>query len=232
MKIAIHQPQYMPWLGYFHKMDSVDLFILLDDVQFKKNEWQNRNRIRGPQGAQWLTIPNHYRFPQRINEVRLNNDTAWGLRHANSLQACYGRSPCYADYADRFRSFFENSWDRMDQVTGQSVRLLAEMLGVDTRIVCSSTCDFEGTSTERLVNICKRFEADVYLAGQGGRDYMDVSLFEQAGIGVEFQRFQCPFYQQHWAAGRNDFIPNLSAVDLVCNCGSASRDVLAQGGRP
>jgi hypothetical protein len=223
MKITIHQPQYMPWMGYFHKMASADLFIFLDDVQFKKNEWQNRNRIRNNKDWQWLSIPNSYSFPQKINEVKLKNDTDWRQNHFQSLKMCYGRAPHFNDYSELFRDHYARRWETMDTATTDSVKLLAGILGITTPTDSTSRHHFEGASTERLVNICRHFGADVYLAGAGGKDYMDESLFVNAGIAIEYQEFTCPRYPQHWAAGDDAFIPSLSALDLIFNCGPQSR---------
>lgn len=228
MKLAIHQPQYMPWVGYFHKMASVDLFVFLDDVQFKKNEWQHRNRIRNPQGWQWLSVPNHYKFPQRINEVALNDTQRWREKHLRSIEMCYGKAPFFGHYAERLNEFYSRRWDTMAAVCVDSVKLLAELIGVTTPTVMSSRHSFESQATERLVAICGHFGADTYLAGAGGRDYMDLSLFEQAGIEVAFQEFSPPRYTQHWCKSDEDFVPGLSALDLVLNRGPASLDILME----
>lgn len=226
MKIAIHQPQYMPWLGYFHKMASVDLFILLDDVQFKKNEWQHRNRIRNSRGWQWLSVPTTYKFPQKVNEVAIDNAQEWRKSHQLSLATCYGKSRFGKALMPHFERFFEMPFTTIDLLNKESIRLLAGIMGIATPVVCSSESPFEGVSTERLVAICRHYEAETYLAGAGGHDYMDCSLFERAKIRVEFQDFHTPCYPQHWSTGDEDFIPGLSAVDLIFNCGPESKTVL------
>lgn len=226
MKIAIHQPQYMPWIGYFHKMASCDLFVLLDDVQFKKNEWQHRNRIRNPEGAQWLSVPTSYRFPEKINEVRVNEAFSWREKHMKSIEAAYGKSLHFKDFENAFRDFFKQSRLTIDQVNGDSIFLLRDLIGIKTPVKMSSQLRCEGVSTQRLINICKLFEADTYLAGAGAHAYMDFSEFERANIRVEVQEFKCPSYPQRWAKSPEDFIPNLSALDLIFNCGRASFDVL------
>ncbi len=226
MVLAIHQPQYMPWVGYFHKMACADLFVLLDDVQFKKNEWQHRNRIRNAQGWQWLSVPNTYRYPQLITEVEVKCDQDWETKHLRSLEMCYGRARFFDEYIGRFREYYAVGRRTMDAVTIDSVKLLAGMLGITTPIEISSKHGFEGVSSERLVNICRHFGAETYLAGAGGRDYMDLSIFEQAGIGARFQEFVSPVYMQHWSKGPEDFVGGLSAIDLIFNCGPDSLAVL------
>jgi hypothetical protein len=222
MKIAIHQPQYMPWVGYFHKMACADLFVLLDDVQFKKNEWQHRNRIRNAEGWQWLSVPNGYRFPQKINDVPVLYHEDWRRKHFLSIAACYGKASYYSALATEFEEFYRNEWPTIDKVNIDSVSLLARILGVATPVVVSSSVGFEGIATERLINICKHYGAGTYLAGSGGHDYMELSPFKQAGIAVEFQEFTCPVYEQHWTTETSPFVAGLSAIDLVFNCGPGS----------
>jgi hypothetical protein len=226
MKLAIHQPQYMPWLGYCHKMASVDLFVFLDDVQFKKNEWQHRNRIRNAKGWQWLSVPNTYSFPQKINEVAILYQEDWRKKHLMSINSCYGKSRFYHEVIGKISEFFTHEWKTIDAVNIESARLLAGIIGIQTKTVRTSDFSFDGVSTERLVNICRHFGAATYLAGAGGKEYMEMDRFEKAGIAVEFQEFATPWYPQHWSAGKSDFIPGLSALDMVFNCGPGCLDVL------
>ncbi|MBD3393253.1 MAG: hypothetical protein GF418_14105, partial [Chitinivibrionales bacterium] len=163
MKIAIHQPQYMPWVGYFHKMASVDVFVFLDDVQFKKNEWQHRNRIRNAQGWQWLSVPTSYKFPQRIHEVRVKSELEWEKKHLRSLEMCYGKARFFDEYIDAFRRYYLVKRETMSAVAIDSVCLLADLMGIQTRREVSSSYAFEGVSTGRLVSICRHFNADTYL---------------------------------------------------------------------
>jgi hypothetical protein len=224
--VAIHQPQYMPWCGYFHKIAKADLFVILDDVQFKKNEWQHRNRIRTPQGWQWLSVPNHYRFPQRINEVTVNNAVNWREKHMHAIMTSYGKAPWFKQYWKDFENFFAKDRTTMALLNSDSVLMLCRLFGITTPIEYSSAFCFEGASTERLVNICRHFKADNYLSGSGGRSYLDETLFARAGIKVSFQEFSSPRYPQHWAGSDAEFIQELSAVDLLFNCGGESLALL------
>ncbi|MBN1575392.1 MAG: WbqC family protein [Chitinispirillaceae bacterium] len=232
MILAIHQPQYMPWSGYFHKMASADRFVLLDNVQFKKNEWQHRNRIRGPNGAQWISVPTTYKFPQLINEVGIADEGQWRIKHLRSIEACYRKSPFFNDFFPKFEAFFARSFTMLSPCNIDSIRLLAECLGITTPIEIASSFSVEGSSTERLINICRRFGADTYLAGAGGRDYMNMNLFDAAGISVIFQEFDPPRYPQLWCREEGDFIPALSAIDLIFNCEGGANAVIMEGARP
>ncbi|MDD5674538.1 MAG: WbqC family protein [Chitinivibrionales bacterium] len=226
MKIAIHQPQYMPWSGYFHKMASCDLFVFLDDVQFKKNEWQNRNRIRNAQGWQWLSVPTSYKFPQCINQVQISYEKEWRTNHLKSLEMCYSSAPGFKLYHSDVINFYGNGWATIDECNIASVNLLMKLLGISTPVERTSSYKFGHSATERLIEICRYFKADTYLAGAGGHDYMDVSLFVKAGINLEFQEFKCPVYPQYWRKREEDFIPNLSMLDLIFNCGPNSFKIL------
>ncbi len=226
MIVAIHQPQYMPWLGYFHKMASADIFVMLDNVQFKKNEWQHRNRIKGPNGEQWISVPTTYRFPQLINKVYIACNQQWREKHIRSIELCYRKSLFFQQYFPKFTDFFNTNFTMLSVCNIESIKLLAECIGISTPIQTASSLKTEGVSTKRLVEICRCLGADTYLAGKGGKDYMDMKLFEEAGISVVFQDFHSPRYPQLWCKGANDFIADLSAIDLIFNCGHNAYDIL------
>ena len=226
MKLAIHQPHYMPRLGYFYKMASAGFFVFLNDVQFRKNEWQNRGRIMNAKGPQWLSVPTAYKFPQNINEVEVDFSRNWQRNHFHSIEACYGKAPFYKKYAPLFAEFFCAPCSKIDRINIDSVKLLAGILGIQTEYALSSDYKFKGKATERLVTICRHFKATTYLADAESRGYLDVTLFQQARIKVEFPNFKCPVYPQHRAKSPDDFVPDLSVIDLVFNCGPASLDIL------
>lgn len=220
MRLAAHQPQYLPWLGYFDKMDRVDRFVLLDVVQYKKNEWQNRNRIRTRDGWQWLTVPVHYRFPMSIREVRLDDQgTTWRRKHREALRTHYGRSPHRCAALPGLEAILEETHASLAHLSARTVRFLAELLGVRTPIVLASEVPGlpEGAD-QRLIALCRHFGCSEYLAGAGGAAYMSIEAWRAAGIAVEFQDFRHPVYPQSYPG----FEPHLSALDLVCNCGPGS----------
>lgn len=223
MLCAIHQPQYLPWLGYFDKIAQSDVFVFLDDTQFKKNEWQNRNRIKTSQGWQWLTVPVLHHFGQEIREVGLNPKVKWARKHWQALRSNYGKAPHFKTYADRLEAAYEGEWHDLAELNAFFVRELCDMLGIETRFVVSSSLTGDkGTATEALVNICKAVGADGYLSGAGGRGYVQKDIFEQAGIELRFQDYQHPVYPQLFG----DFVSHLSAVDLLLSCGPDSLNIL------
>ena len=218
MIVAIHQPQYLPWLGYFDKIDRADLFVFLDTVQYKKNEWQNRNRIKTAQGVQWLTVPVLYRFPERILEVGINPRVNWSRKHLQALRTNYAKARFFERCFAFFEALYAREWERLVDLNVECVRCLTQELGIDTPLRTASEFELSEEPTERLIDICRAVGADRYLAGSGGRAYMDLPRFEAAGIEVLFQVFGHPVYPQLFGA----FEPNLSLVDLLFNCGEES----------
>jgi len=223
MIIAVHQPQYLPWLGYFHKIDKADIFVLLDTVQFKKNEWQNRNKIKTAQGWQWLTVPVMYKYPQLINEVTINNKVNWQHKHRQGLLSNYKRAP-YFDMVEKILGeILSSSWEYISQLNIEAVKRLVTMLGIDTPLyIASELGEFPQDPDERLVAITKHFGAGTYLAGMGGRGYMNLDTYNRNGIKVIFQDFKHPVYQQLFG----DFEPFMSIIDLIFNHGDKSLTIL------
>ena len=223
MIVAVHQPQYLPWLGYFDKMDRADVFVLLDTVQFKKNEWQNRNRIKTASGPQWLTVPVTYRFPQRISEVGINNRERWQHLQRQAILTNYRQASCWDFAAPLIEELLTPAWESLSLLNIASVAGLAKLLGIATPLfVASELPEFPEDPDRRLIAIVKYFGADTYLAGGGGRDYMDLDLYRQSGINVEFQEYHHPVYEQRFGP----FVPFLSVLDLLFNHGPASLTIL------
>ncbi len=223
--VAIHQPQYLPWLGYFDKLDRCDRFCLLDTVQYKKNEFQNRNRIKTAQGWQWLTVPVSYRFPQRINEVGVNQTVVWQRKHLQALKIHYGKAPYFDTYIERFAEFYRQSYERLVDVNVAVVRLLMKLLGLERKMVLASSLQVEKEDpTTRLVEICQILGGDVYLSGSDGARYMDEAAFRSHEIQVVYQDFEHPEYSQCYGA----FEPKLSVVDLLFNCGPESLTIIRE----
>jgi len=223
MIVSVHQPQYLPWLGYFDKIDRADVFVLLDDVQFKKNEWQNRNRIKTSQGWQWLTVPVTYRHLQRINEVEINNRDKWKHRQKQALSSNYRKAPYWSNLEGFFDEIFSSEWTTISVLNIFVVKRLAALLGIETPLFVSSEIGpFPEDPDERLIAITKHFGAGTYLAGSGGRSYMDLEKYELQDIHVLFQDFKHPEYRQLFGA----FEPFMSVVDLIFNHGHESLQII------
>ena len=223
MVVAAHQPQYLPWLGYFHKIDRADIFVLLDNVQYKKNEWQNRNRIKTAQGWQWLTVPVLYKYPQLINEVMINNRVNWQHKQRQATLSNYRRAPYYERLEGFLEDIFSSSWQLISHLNVAVVKRLTAILGIDTPLyIASELGEFPEDPDERLIAITKHFRADTYLAGAGGRGYMDLDKYSQSGIEVIFQDFKHPVYSQLFG----EFEPFMSVIDLIFNHGDKSLTII------
>jgi len=219
MIIAVHQPQYLPWLGYFDKIDKADIFVLLDTVQYKKNEWQNRNKIKTAQGWQWLTVPVMYKYPQLINEVMINNKAHWQHKQRQAILSNYKKARYYNHLKEFFEDIFSSSWQFISELNIEVVKRLVTILGIDTPLyVASELGESPQDPDERLIAITKRFGADSYLAGMGGRAYMDLDKYNKGGVKVIFQNFTHPVYNQLFG----DFEPFMSVIDLIFNHGDKS----------
>ncbi len=211
MRVTIHQPQFLPWLGYLDKIDQADLFIVLDTVQFKKNEWQNRNRIRTADGWQWLTVPVLHRFGQRINEVSINPTASWRAQHLRGLDMHYARAP-YADrYLPALRAVYEQPWEQLCDLNLAVIQWLLDAFGIATPVRAASDLTAREEPTDRLIDLCQAVSADCYLAGPGADAYMDKPRFEASGVKLDIQAFRHPVYRQVY----EPFEPNLSAIDLL-----------------
>ncbi len=223
MIVAVHQPQYLPWLGYFDKIRIADVFCYLDNVQYRKNEWQNRNRIKTAQNWQWLTVPVHYRFPQKINEVEINNSVNWKKKHLQALITNYSKAPYFKDYITPLEDLFTKDWELLSEFNIGLLERLREFLNLhDKPAIPASSMVLRDDPTERLIDICKAVGADTYLAGQDGRTYMDLERFRANGITLITQEFKHPVYPQLY----DEFQSHMSIVDLLFNCGPESIKII------
>ncbi|MDE1890231.1 MAG: WbqC family protein [Planctomycetota bacterium] len=213
MIVAIHQPQYLPWIGYFDKIDCADVFVLLDNVQYKKNEWQNRNRIKTSQGWQWITVPVLYKYPEKINEVKINNTVDWRKKHLNALTYNYSKAPFFEKHRRFLEKTFSTNWEFLVEINTHVIQYLINALGIDKKIVLASSLRLREGPTDRLIDICKHVQADTYLSGKDGAKYLNLDAFAQAKIKVIFQDFRHPIYPQLY----EKFEPYMSIVDLLFN---------------
>lgn len=226
MKISILQPGYLPWLGFFEQTYRSDVFVVYDDVQYDKNGWRNRNRIKTPNGPQWLTIPVYIEFEKYpiINTVKINNTIDWRKKHLFSIRQNYSKARFYKRYIDIFEYAYLREWEYLIDINMFFILKLAECLGVEgKKIIRSSTLNVKGDRIGRLINICKVFNANIFYEGLSGRDYIDEDCFAEQGIKVEFQDYKHPVYNQLYG----DFVSHLSVIDLLFNSGEDSLSILA-----
>jgi hypothetical protein len=223
LTVAAHQPAYLPWLGYFHKIAACDLFVVMDDLQFESQNFQNRNRVKVNNGVAWLTAP--LKSGSRGQEIRAKqicDDQGgrenWRRRTWLTLKTHYGRAPYFDVYADELESVFNRVWTSLLDLDLHLMQLMMKWLGIERPMVLASELGLSGRKTGRIVELCRKVGADFYLSGCGGSvDYLEAQQFAEAGIGLAWQDFRHPVYPQRYPS--LGFVPNLSALDLILNCG-------------
>jgi WbqC-like protein family len=225
--LVVLQPGYLPWLGFFDQMRRADVFVYYDDVQYDKHGWRNRNRVKSPGGPAWLTVPiRHHGLQQpSILDVEIDARAPWARKHLGTLRQYYSKAPYFKRYLPELEELLQRPWDRIVDLDLAVVGLMAGWLGIAPEIHRSSMLGVHGERSKRLVELSRHFGATRYLSGAAARDYLEVGLFDEHGIAVAWQDYQHPVYpQQH-----GDFVPYLSALDLVLNCGDDSRFILESG---
>ena len=227
MKVAILQPSYLPWLGYFEQLAHADLFLFLDDVQYTRSDWRNRNRIKTPRGPAWLTVPvRRTGLQKRILDATIDYSSAWPERHLNMLAEQYRRAPYYEEVSALLRPHLLARPERLRDLCAGLVHDLARYMGLSFRTMYTSELGVRADDpTERLVRLCERVEATSFYEGRAGAAYLDVPRFRSAGIDVVFQDYRHPHYSQF----HPPFVSHLSVVDLLYHVGRASGPVVLSG---
>ena len=226
MVVTIHQPEHLPWLGFFDKIRQAELFVMLDHVQYRKRYYQNRNRIRSAHEAVWLTVPVHVKgcYDQAINEVRIDNEgnPRWREKCWNSIVLNYKKALYFGAYAPFFEYLYSKEWDRLVDLNEAIIRYLLSAFFIQAKLVKSSVLGSTEEKGELMLDICRKVRATKYLSGISGKEYLDGNRFAQHNIKLEFQEFHHPIYKQIY----EPFIPRMSAIDLLLNHGPASLDVI------
>jgi hypothetical protein len=228
MKVAIHQPIYFPWLGYFYKIALADVFVFLDDAQFCKNRFDNRNRIAGQRGTQWLTVPVRHPLGQAINETCFA-DPRWARKHLGTIRAVYGRSPGFAACFPVLSVLFDASrWKNLAEFNMAAAQQVCRLLGLPVPTVCSSALRIDGTGGPRLAEIVRAVGGDTYLSGQGGANYQTPEDFELLGVQLEYLKypeFRC--WEHSARTGQSqpkEDQPPLSVLDFLFTFGKEARE--------
>lgn len=223
-RVAILQSNYIPWKGYFDLMNSVDEFVLYDDMQYTKNDWRNRNKIKTDQGVQWLTIPvRQTHLAQTIRETETASDL-WRTKHWKTLAHAYGGSAHFDEVGALLEPLYLRSAEtRLSAVNHAFIEAINRYLGIATRLRWSSEFQLTGGRSERLVDLCRQTGADTYLTGPSALDYLEPGLFEQAEIAIEVASYAgYPQYPQL----HPPFEHGVSVVDLMFNMGRHARDFM------
>ena len=226
MKVAIHQPNYLPYVGFFHKLSLADTFVIMDDTQYDK-KFTNRNKIKVPGNWIWLTVPINKKHKFVANKiVEINNEENWQSDHFKKINHSYSNSEFFKkNYKTFFEKIYSKKWDHLFTLNYELIIQLIDWLDIKIEVIKESELNVKGNSTERLVNISKKIGAETYVSGIGGKEYMNEKMFETNNIKIEYQNFQCPKYKQVF---NSEFIPNLSIIDLLFNIGPESLSKLKE----
>ena len=222
---VILQPGYLPWLGFFEQYYRCDVFVIYDDVQYDKDGWRNRNRIKTVTGWQWLTVPvlTSGQNKPLVKDTRINNKTNWPKKNLASIQQNYAKAPYFQDYIDAIQQTYTRKWDFLIDLDMHFIRLLAGWLGLEREVrFASELGGLDAGSTARLVHICQAVGADIFYEGAAGKNYLDEAQFEQHGIRLEYQQYDHPEYTQL----HGEFVAYMSVLDLLLNHGPESLTIL------
>lgn len=228
--VAIIQSNYIPWKGYFDIINSVDEFVLFDDVQYTRRDWRNRNKIKTPNGTKWLTIPVDVKgkFFQKIRETRVL-DGKWTREHWNSILHSYAKADAFSQYSNRFESLYEEAshLEFLSEINFLFTKAVCEILRIETKLLWSSDFELKDDKTERLLSICQQTGATTYVSGAAAKDYLDVQAFEQEGICVHWYEYHgYPEYTQI----HGEFDHNVSVLDLIFNTGDDAANYMLSFG--
>lgn len=226
MIVSINQPAYLPWLGYFDRIAKSDLHVVLDHVQFEKNSFTNRNRIRTKTGSAWLTVPllTSGRFGNlAIDSVEIDARQPWARKHMQALRSSYSRAPHFEEHAAFMEEVYTGDWPRLLPFAWKITEYLLQAFGIERKIVFSSSLSIEGKKDELVVNICRALGASTYLSGPLGKDYLNEKAFHDHGIKLAYHNYSHPQYRQAFPG----FESHMAAVDLLFNLGADSLKILS-----
>jgi hypothetical protein len=228
--VGVIQSSYLPWKGFFDVVASVDEFVLLDDVQFTRRDWRNRNRIKGVDGTGWITIPVQAkgRFDQLVQDVRIA-DPRWNSKHWRAIHHTYASAPYFQDYRESFEELLLGSNDEfLSPLNRRCIEWVCRALGINTRITWSSELDTRPDRNERLIDICQALDATTYLSGPTASGYVDTMLFESEGIDVVYMDYSYPEYPQLGSG----FEHQVSIIDVLFNAGPEAPQLARSKRRP
>ncbi|QQR59910.1 MAG: WbqC family protein [Candidatus Melainabacteria bacterium] len=224
--VSISQPAYLPWLGYFDRIAASDLHIVLDHVQLEKRSFTVRNKIRTPNGWNWLTVPVKTKgkgFDLPINQIEIQNEENWRKDHFQSIQNAYSKTAFYKEHSEFFDAFYFKEWHLLADLCQQQTEYLLGAFNINTPTLFSSSLNSQLFKDDLILDLCKKVECTTYISGPFGRDYLEEKKFVDAGIKIVYHDYSHPVYRQRWMP----FEPNMSAIDLLFNCGPDSKKILS-----
>lgn len=227
-RITIHQPEHMPWLGFFHKISMADVYVVLDNVQYRHKYFQNRNKIRDISGETWLNVPvlgKTRRSLIKDVEIDNSNNSRWGGRNWKRIYFSYKNAPYFTMYADYFENLYSKEWQLLIDLNLDIIQNCLEFFNINTKIIRASELGIEGQGEQLILDLCKKLHPDVYISGTlgiAGKGKAFEGKFLEQGIKVIYQEFHHPIYKQLY----EPFIPNMSLIDLLFNHGPKSLSII------
>ena len=215
MKVAIHQPDYIPYLGLFYKMWQVEKFVYLDDCQFSNVNWHHWNRIKTPQGECRLKIPVEQHLGDLINHVRTKDELGWKDKHLKTLEMNYGKTKYFDEFFKDFKELLAPTYNSIAEMNIAINTFFARKFGFNVEFSKSSDMNITTFREERVLDICNKLGATTYISGNGARAYEEEEHFTARGLKLVYTDYEAIDYPQAWG----EFVPNLSVVDFICNCG-------------
>jgi len=227
--ITIHQPECYPWLGFFNKMLLADEYIILDNIKFRKNYFQNRNQFLTKNGAIFLTVPVEKEANSKIiKDIEIVNNAKWKKKHLNTIKQSYSKSPFFQEYEDFFINLYNQNFKYLIDFNMEIIFYLRDIFNISNKLLFASELEVTGASTELLLSICKNRKADIYISGRDGRNYMETSLFEKENIKIVYHNFTHPEYKQF---NSKEFIPYMNTFDLLFNYQKEeAKNIILSGG--
>ena len=225
MRVSIHQPAYLPWLGYFDKIQNSDIHVIVDSAHFEKNSFINRNKIRSKRGEMWETIPvktsgNYGNLEIRRLEISQARD--WQRKHWHAIECNYRKCKYFEAYAEEYAKLYRQEWKSFMPFALRLLKIHLKHLDIETEIVRSSDLQATGQKSELILNICKELGATKYISGKLGKNYLKTDDFVKNEISISYQNYRHPIYEQRWKG----FIDNLAVIDLLFNEGTNSQDII------
>lgn len=223
MKLVAMQPTYLSYIGYYDLIDNSDVFVFYDDVQFCKQSWQQRNRIKTNKGVEWLTVPIIHDNKQLIKDVKIDNKQNWKKKHLKTIEYNYQKAEYFNDFFPYIKDILEHEYNYISELNRVLICKICDLIDITTKFQLSSIIKPKGTRVERLINLCKMFDCDTYLSTIGAKVYLKQGLFEQNNIRLEFNDYYVPpVYNQLY----DGFVENLSIIDLLFNMGNKTLDII------
>jgi hypothetical protein len=220
MKAAIIQSNYLPWKGYFDIIHDVDIFVFLEDVQYTSRDWRNRNKIKTHDGIKWISVPILGGINQKIYEAKIDYSQNWIEKHKNMIHHSYARADYYPTYKNEIMEIFNHKFETISDLNIFAINLIGKVLEIPTKFYNSKDLGMLGNKDDKLIAICKKINADIYLSGPAAKDYIQNEKFEREGINLEYKDYHgYPEYTQLWG---EDFTHFVSVIDLLFNCGEKS----------